>query len=584
MLRDKLSLVPTNPGCYLMKDKDGIIIYVGKAKNLKNRVSSYFNSAHTGKTQKLVREIADFEYIITNTEVESLVLELNLIKKYDPKYNILLKDDKSYPYIGITNEKVPRLLVIRNIRRRKKENYKVFGPYPNVTAARNTVNLLNRMYPLRKCMTYNKKPCLYYHIGECLGYCNNLVSKEKIDDMVTDIIRFLKGDHSLVTKKIKDQIEAYSERLEFEKCKELKELLDYIEVVLNRQKVNLNDGVDRDVFGYSIGHEHISIQVFFLRGGNLVERKSDILPFMASFEEELTRYIVNFYDQHEKPRELLVPEGIDTSLLEEVLQCKVSIPLRGEKKKLLDLAHANAKMSLEKELELQIKSEEERNHTLEELCQLLHLSSVKRIEIFDNSNLFGTFSVSGMVVFTNGMPDKKEYRKYKIVGEFKDDYHIMKEVIYRRYYRVLIEKLEKPNLIIVDGGIIQMNACLDVLKELGLELPVVGLKKDNHHRTAELLYQGTILPIDKYSALFRLLTRMQDEVHRYTIHYHKEIRSKGSLESILDEIPGIGPKRRKQLLKKYKTIIALKGLDLISLEEILPHDVAVRLQEYLKDT
>lgn len=584
-IKQKLSLVPQQPGCYLMKNQAGVVIYVGKAKKLKNRLSSYFRGTHTGKTARLVSEIVDFEYVVVTSETESLILELNLIKKYDPKYNILLRDDKSYPYIELTKEAVPRLTVVRNINRKKNKHNRLYGPYPNVSAARETVNLLNRMYPLRKCRTFNKKPCLYYHIGQCLGYCSYEIDKKVIHDMEQDIIRFLKGDHSLITKKITDEMLKESERLNFEKAKELKELLDYINITLTKQKVEIGDLVDRDIFGYYLEKGYLSIQVFFIRGGKIVERHSHIYPIVDELEEELTRYIAKFYEKSVLlPKEILVPEEVDEKLLESFLGVTVKKPVRGVKYRLITMAKENAKISLDNKFELIQKDEEKTSGANEELKEVLHLATLDRIELFDNSNLFGTYNVSGMVVFKNGVPSKNDYRKFKITLDHNDDYGTMKEVIYRRYFRVLKDDLERPDLIIVDGGIGQMHVAREVLASLGMNIPVVGLKKDDHHATSKLLAFDPIVEIDinKRSNLFYYLERMQDEVHNFTIHYHKQIRSKGSLESILDSIEGIGEKRKKELLKKYHTITKLKSLSKEELSKILPSKTAENLYQFLK--
>ena len=586
MIKEKLSLVPNEPGCYLMKNKDNIIIYVGKAKKLKNRLSSYFHGTHTGKTAKLVSEIADFEYMVVTSETESLILELNLIKKYDPKYNILLRDDKSYPYIELTNESVPRLAIVRNVNRKKKNHNRMYGPYPNVSAARNTVNLLNRIYPLRKCKTFNKKPCLYYHIGECLGYCSNEFDLVKVKEMENEIIKFLKGDDKIVTDKLKKEMELESEKLHYEKAKELKELLDYITITLAKQKVEIQDKIDRDVFGYFVDKGYISIQVFFIRGGKIVERHSKIFPLIDDETETLVEYIAKFYEKDILlPREILVPEIVDSSLLSDFLGINVIVPQKGVKFKIVNMANDNAKIAINEKFELIKKDEERTIDANETLRKILKLDKLDRIEIFDNSNLFGTFNVSGMVVFVNGKPSKNDYRKFKISLDKNDDYGTMKEVIYRRYFRVLKDKLIRPDLIIVDGGIGQINVAREVLNSLNINIPVIGLKKDDKHTTKALLANTPIeeVEIDKKSNLFYLLERMQDEVHNFTINYHKQLRSKGSLESIIDNIEGIGSKRKEELLKKYKTINQLKKLNTEELEKILPKKVSERLYEFLQN-
>lgn len=584
-MKQKLSLVPQKPGCYLMKNKDGVIIYVGKAKKLKNRLSSYFRGTHTGKTARLVSEIADFEYMVVGSETEAFILELNLIKKYDPKYNILLRDDKSYPYIELTEEAVPRLMVVRNINRKKNRHAKLYGPYPNVSAARSVVNLLNRMYPLRKCRTFQKKPCLYYHIGQCLGYCTYQVSKDKIDEMVRDIQRFLKGDHTLITEKIKSEMLAESMKMNYEKAQELKDLLSYIETTLSKQKVEIQDDVDRDIFGYYEEKGYLSIQCFFVRGGKILERHSHIFPIVDEVKEELTRYIAKFYEKNVLlPKEILVPDQVDTKLLESVLGITVHVPIRGVKKNMVLMACDNAKIAMNEKFELIQKDEERTTIANQELQNILGLDRLERIELFDNSNLFGSYNVSGMVVFVDGKPSKNDYRKFKITVDQNDDYGTMREVIYRRYFRVLKDGLSRPDLIIVDGGIGQMHVAREVLTSLGMNIPVVGLKKDDHHATSKLLAFDPIVEIDinKRSNLFYYLERMQDEVHNYTIHYHKQIRSKGALESVLDHVEGIGEKRKKELLKRYRTTTKLKSLSIDELKEILPEKVACNLYEFLQ--
>ena len=581
LIREKLKLLTTEPGCYLMKNNSGNIIYIGKAKNLKRRVSSYFNREHTGKTKALVENIVDFEYIVTESEVESLLLEINLIKKYSPKYNILLKDNKSYPYIEITNEKYPRLIVSRP-RKIKGHKGKLFGPYPNASAARKTVEMLNRVYPFRKCHTMDKKVCLYYHIGQCLGYCEKKIDKEIVNSMISEVTSFLKGNYNDVKNKINELMINSSNNLNFERALEYKEMLEYIDKVLEKQKISLNDNISRDVINYYVKNDYISIQVLHLKDGRINMRDGKIFPIIDSIEDTLSYFIISFYEKNDIPKEILVSDKIDTKLISEALNTKVLMPQKGIKKKLLYMAKDNAKITLDEKFELIIRDEKRTFNANETLGEILGISNLQRIETFDNAHLFGTYTVSGMVVFTNGKPDKKEYRKYKINSESKDDYHTMKEVIYRRYYRVLYDNLPKPDLIIVDGGIIQINAAKEILDSLYLDIPVAGLKKNNKHRTTALIYNEKEFEIDTSSDVFHLLTRIQDEVHRFTINYHKDIRSKGSLSSILDNVPGIGDKRKKELLKNYKTITKLKNLNVSELEKHLPKDVANNLYNYLK--
>ncbi len=580
MVLEKLKLVPHKPGCYLMKNKDGVIIYVGKAKDLKNRLNSYFHSSHTGKTARLVSEIADFDYIVVSSETESLILEINLIKKHDPKFNILLRDDKSYPYIELTEEKVPRLLIVRNVHKKRKKT-RLFGPYPNVYAARKVVNLLNRLYPLRKCQTYQKRPCLYYHIGQCLGYCANNVSKEKIGEMEKDIVSFLKGNNEIVTDKLKIEIQKESDALHFEKALELKNLLDDINVILVKQKIEVNDNIDRDIFGYYSDENYLSVFVFFVRGSRIAGHHHQIIPLIDDEGEELTRYIAKFYDKALIPKEVLVPSITDSNLLSDYFKVKVKIPEKGVKKKLVDMASDNAKKQLEDEYELVIKNEEKTIKANEELKKTLGLDKLDRIELFDNAHLFGTYNVSGMVVFIDGSPAKNEYRKFKISVDKNDDYGTMREVIYRRYFRVLKDNLVRPDLIIVDGGMGQMNVAKEVLDSLGMNINLVGLKKDDKHSTNALVTFDGEIPIEKRSNLFHYLERMQDEVHNFTINYHRQIRSKGLYASILDDIPGIGKQRKHDLLKKYKTVQNMKKQSVEELSSILPLNVAIELKDIL---
>ena len=582
MVIDKLKLVPHKPGCYLMKNKDGVIIYVGKAKDLRNRLNSYFHSSHTGKTARLVSEIADFDYIVVSSETESLILEINLIKKHDPKYNILLRDDKSYPYIELTEEKVPRLLIVRNVHRKKKKT-RLFGPYPNVYAARKVVNLLNRLYPLRKCRTYQKRPCLYFHIGQCLGYCANNVPKEKIEAMEKDIVSFLKGNNEIVTDKLKAEIKKESEALHFEKALELKNLLDDINVILVKQKIEVHDNVDRDIFGYYSDGNYLSVFVFFVRGSKIAGHHHQIIPLIDDEGEELTRYIAKFYDKALIPKEILVPNIADGELLSDYFKVKVKIPEKGVKKKLVNMASDNAKKQLEDEYELVIKNEEKTVKANEELKEVLGLDKLDRIELFDNAHLFGTYNVSGMVVFIDGSPAKNEYRKFKISVDKNDDYGTMREVVYRRYFRVLKDNLVRPDLIIVDGGIGQMNVAKEVLDSLGMNINLVGLKKDDKHSNNALVTFDGEIPVEKRSNLFHYLERMQDEVHNFTINYHKQIRSKGLYASILDDIPGIGKERKKELLKKYKTVENMRKQSVEELESVLPSKVARELKDILEN-
>ena len=583
MFKEELSLVPHLPGCYLMKNKDNIVIYVGKSKNLKNRLSSYFQREHTGKTMMLVREIDHFEYIVTNTEMESLLLEINLIKKYNPKYNILYRDDKSYPYIELTSDKVPTLRIIRRINVKKVKN-NLFGPYPNIGAARKVVEILNRIYPLRKCKTYEKRECLYYHIGQCLGYCTHEVDENKIKEMKSEIISFLNGNTKVLTDRITEKMKISSDNLDYEKALEYKELLNYINITTEKQKVDLDNSVNIDVASYYTKDNYISIQILFIRGGKLLDRNRNIFPMIDTEEEEFSRYLSEFYNKNvSMPKEVLVPDNLNKEVFEEVFKIKFMTPIKGEKKKILDLAYDNARIYYEEQMTYIKRDEDKITNALEELKDKLKLDSVDRIELFDNSNLFGTFNVSGMVVFVDCKPSKNDYRKFKITNDKNDDYGTMREVIYRRYFRVLKDGLVKPSLVIGDGGLGQINVAREVINELGLDIPVCGLKKDDKHATNVLLGFDPVveIPIDKRSDLFLLLTKMQTEVHNFTISYHKQIRSKGALSTVLDNIEGIGEVRKNKLLKKYKTISKMKEASLEELEEILPKDTAITFKEFL---
>lgn len=582
--KEKLALVPTKPGSYQMKNKDGIIIYVGKAKNLQRRLRSYFTRTVTGKTKLLVDDIADFEYIVTSSELESLILEITLIKKYNPKYNILLKDDKSYPYIELTKEKYPKLKVVRNVKRKKDKNF-LFGPYPNVYAARRTVSMINRLYPLRKCDKLKKDLCLYYHINECLGYCKYNIDEETISNMTKEIVSFLRGDYKHIEEKIIKEMNIASEKLNYEKALELKEMLDDIKITLNKQKIDLNNNYNFDLINYYKDKNYLSIQIFFVRNGLLVGRHEDIVQTLDNVEEDIIEYIIKFYDKNNiLPNKILICDDVYKELLEKYLNIEVFVPKKGKLKSLIDLAMENAKQKLESEEETLSKNDEARKKAIDELKELLHLEKVSRMESFDNSHLFGTFYVGGMVVFDDFLPLKDEYRKYKISTDVRDDTKAMKEVLYRRYYKVLMGNLEKPDLIVLDGGRAQIKICKEIINGLGLNIPIVGLVKDKKHRTSQIMNQDyEILPVSKESNLFLFFTRIQDEVHRYAISYHRNIKSKGALSSLLDLVPGIGEVKRKELLKKFGSLKKIKEASLEELEQVLNKEVARNLFSYLKN-
>ena len=581
--KEKLALVPTKPGSYQMKNKDGVIIYVGKAKNLQRRLRSYFTRTLTGKTKLLVDEIEDFEYIVTSSELESLILEITLIKKYDPKYNILLRDDKSYPYIELTNEMYPTLKVVRNVKRKKNKNH-LYGPYPNVSAARKTVNIVNRLYPLRKCDKMKKELCLYYHIHECLGYCKKKIDKDIIDEMKKEIISFLKGDASIVTEKIEKEMTIASDSMNYERALELKNMLSDINTTLRKQKIDLNKNYNFDLVNYYYENNYLSIEIFFIREGLLFGRHNEIISSLGDISSEVTEYLIKFYDKGIIPHELLVPNEIEKELLEDYFKVKVTSPQKGKLKNLLDLGYENAKEQLELQEETLKKDDNERRKALEELKNLLGLKELRRMESFDNSHLFGTFYVGGMVVFDDFLPNKDLYRKYKISTEVKDDLNAMKEVIYRRYFKTLMNEMYTPDLIVMDGGKLQVSACKEVLDSLGLKIPIIGLVKDKKHKTNQIINENyDILEVDKDSKLFLFLTRIQEEVHRYAITYHRNIKSKGALSSILDVVPGIGEVRKKELLKKFGSLKKIKEAPMEDLATIVGTDIAKNLKKHLEE-
>ncbi|HLT55692.1 MAG TPA: excinuclease ABC subunit UvrC [Bacillota bacterium] len=585
IIQEKLAILPAQPGCYLMKDKHGTVIYVGKSKALRNRVRSYFTGAHDKKTQRLVQEIADFEYMVTSSEAEALILEMNLIKKYDPKYNVMLKDDKSYPYLKITTERHPRLLITRKV---KKDKGKYFGPYPNVLAAKETKKLLDRLYPLRKCNNPPGRPCLYYHMNQCLACSETPPSKEEYQAIVQEITSFLQGGYKEIKKTLEKKMYEASEEMNFERAKELRDQIQHIEAVMERQKMTLNDEVDRDIFGYSYDKGWMCVQVFFVRQGKLIERDVSIFPFFDDADEAFLSFIGAFYlhKQHIKPKQILVPIGTNVDLIKELLHVDVHTPFRGRKKDLVELAMKNAKIALEEKFHLIERDEERTILAVEKLGEAMNIETPHRIEAFDNSNIQGTDPVSAMVVFIDGKPSKKDYRKYKIrLVEGPDDYETMREVIRRRYTRVLKENLPLPDLIVVDGGKGQMNAALDVLEnELNLDIPVCGLAKDDRHRTSELLYGNPPqpVPLARNSQEFYLVQRIQDEVHRFAISFHRQLRGKHAFQSELDKIPGVGEKRRKLLFTHFQSIEEIKKASVENITKLgIPKNVAENIIEHL---
>lgn len=586
-IKNKLSLLPDQPGCYLMKDRQGTVIYVGKAKILKNRVRSYFTGSHDGKTLRLVGEIEDFEYIVTSSNIEALLLEINLIKKHDPKYNVMLKDDKTYPFIKLTAERHPRLITTRQV---KKDKGKYFGPYPNVQAANETKKLLDRIYPLRKCSTLPDRVCLYYHLGQCLAPCVQDVSETTYKELVDEITRFLNGGYKEIKKDLSEKMTAAAEELDFERAKDFRDKIIHIEATMEKQKITMTDFTDRDVFGYAVDKGWMCVQVFFVRQGKLIERDVSLFPIYNEPEEEILTFLGQFYTKanHFKPKEILISEKMDADILEQLLEVKVIKPQRGSKKELVKLAEKNASIALKEKFSLIEKDEDRTIKAVENLGTALGIYTPHRIETFDNSNIQGTNPVSAMVVFIDGKPEKREYRKYKIkTVQGPDDYESMREVVRRRYTRVLQENLPLPDLIIIDGGKGHIESVRDVLEnELGLDIPLAGLAKDDKHRTSQLLYGNPleVIPLGRTSQEFYLLQRIQDEVHRFAITFHRQIRGKGLFQSLLDEIEGIGEKRKKALLKHFGSVKKMKEANLEDFTAIgIPVSVANDLMKKLQE-
>lgn len=643
-IRNKLALLPDLPGCYLMKNQEGTIIYVGKAKVLKNRVRSYFTGSHNGKTQRLVANIVDFEYIVTSSNMEALILECNLIKKHMPRYNVLLKDDKTFPYLKITNEAHPRLEVTRRV---LKDKAKYFGPYPNSYAAQQTKKLLDRMYPLRKCGVMPKEVCLYYHMGQCLAPCEKEVPKSAYEEIIQNISSFLGGGHDAVRKDLQKKMQEAAEELYFERAKELRDQIQHIDAVMEKQKINTADTKDRDVFGYAVDKGWMCVQILYMRQGKMIQRHSSAFPFYGEAYSDFMSYVTQYYsDNPALPQEILLPDMASAGMLppeadsapgqgssgladglmpsgqalmaalgaedaseasvqtgetviagealaaplaaaetpqeqseqeaaegtvdaaggaaalQEWLGIKVLVPQRGLKKQMIGMACQNSRVALNEKFRLIERDEERTSGAASSLGQSLGLDSLNRIEAFDNSNIQGANPVSAMVVFIDGKPARKEYRKYKVrTVQGPDDYETMREVIRRRYERVLKENLPQPDLIVVDGGKGQISSAIDILRnELGLFIPVCGLVKDDKHRTAQLLVGDSAEPVSlaRDSQEFYLLQRIQDEVHRFAITFHREQRGKSMVTSKLDSIPGIGDKRRKLLLKHFGSLKKIK--------------------------
>lgn len=585
LIKSKLELLPTSPGCYIHKDKNGTIIYVGKAKNLRNRVRSYFRGSHDTKTEALVSEIVDFEFIVTESNIEALLLEINLIKENKPKYNIMLKDDKSYPFIKITNERYPRLIITRQV---KKDGGLYFGPYPDVGAANEIKRLLDRIFPFRKCTNPPSKVCFYYHIGQCVAHTICKKDEAYFKAMAQEVSDFLKGQDDKIIDDLKEKMNVAAQSMEFERAAEYRDLIQAIGTLRTKQRVMAKDLQNRDVFGYYVDKGWMCVQVFFVRQGKLIERDVNLFPYYNDPDEDFLTYVGQFYQEksHLVPNEVLIPKDIDEEAVKALVDTKILKPQRGEKKQLVNLAIKNARVSLEQKFNLLEKSVEKTQGAIENLGRLLQIPTPVRIESFDNSNIMGTSPVSAMVVFVNGKPSKKDYRKYKIktvVGS--DDYASMREVIRRRYGRVQREALTPPDLIVIDGGQGQVNIAKQVIQEeLGLDIPIAGLQKNDKHQTHELLFGDPleVVELSRNSQEFFLLQRIQDEVHRFAITFHRQLRSKNSFSSQLDGIEGLGPKRKQNLMKYFKSLTKIKEASVDEIVAVgIPRAVAEAVHQHL---
>ncbi|MDO7803079.1 excinuclease ABC subunit UvrC [Pediococcus acidilactici] len=581
-IEHKLALLPDKPGCYQMKNLNSQIIYVGKAKNLKNRVRSYFKSSHEGKTAKLVSEIADFDYIVTASDKEAFLLEITLIKKYQPYYNIKLKKGTGYPYIKITNEKDPRMQIVSNVRR---DGGYYFGPYPNVYAAEETLHFLEKVYPLRRCNGYQGRPCLYYHMGQCLGACFKEVPKEEYDQQIAKIKSFLRGNVAKVKKSLQAKMQQASEAMEFERAAEIRDQIHYIEVTVEKQRIISNDRTPRDLFNFYLDKGWLSIQIFFIRQSRLMKREKRLFPIASDAADEFSSFILQFYNNKNKvlPNEILVPEGLDNQIISEILGVPVRTPKRGEKRDLMNLARKNAQITLEEKFRLLELDESKTVGAMKEITDALGIPEGHRIEAFDHSHIQGADLVSAMVVFTDGKPDKKMYRKFKLnTVDHADEAASTREVIRRRYVRLLKEHQSLPDLILMDGGDVQLNAARDVLvNELSLHIPVAGMVKNDKHKTADLIFgdQDQRVQLDPKSQGFYLVQRIQDEVHRFAITFHRQMHAKNSLSSQLDSINGVGPKTRNKLLREFGSLNKIRDA---KIEEIEALGISAKVAKTIK--
>lgn len=582
-IKAKLQNLPHAPGSYQMKDAKGEIIYVGKAKDLHNRVNSYFTGVHNFKTTKLVQNIEDFDFIVTASEKEALVLEINLIKKNRPKYNIQFMDDSSYPYIKMTREKYPRLMIARDMKKDRKARY--FGPFPDASAARTTLKLLQSMYPFRRCNNVGDRVCLYYHIGQCLGPCQYEIQPEVYEQMADQITKFLNGDTKQMEKQLQEKMMQAAEELQFEKAQQYKETLESIHRVAGeRQNIEKVNEKDIDVFTWYADRGYLAIAGMLVRNGIILNKEYRLKPLYGEGQEEFQSFLIQYYEDHPYPKELVLPEGMDVAMLSQILSVNMTIPQKGYRKKLMDMAVENARTQLQLKFSVVEKQDTIRMESVNALSQIAG-KPMNRVELFDNSHIQGAFPVSACVVYEDGEPVKKDYRLYRL-HTGNSDVDSMKEVIYRRYFRLLNDGGTMPDGILVDGGRTQIDAANEIITALDLQddITVMGLVKNDKHNTDGLMdTDGNIVEIDRNSGLFFLLTRMQDEVHRAAISYHRKLRSKAQTKSILDEIEGVGPKRKKELLKVFGGITKLRQASVEEIAKVVPQQVAENIWRVLHE-
>lgn len=579
-LKEKISLMPDSPGCYIYKDIDGNVLYVGKAKRLKTRVNQYFDRVYFNKTANLVKQIHDLEFVMTLSEKEALVLEINLIKQYMPPFNVIFMDDKHYPYIAISKETYPKLSIKRDAKSKKHKHY---GPFPDSKAAYNVLNLLNRIYPLRKCNKIPKSSCLYYHMNQCLAPCINKLDDNIYDNYVRNIDKFFKGYSNELIKELTNQMYEASETLNYEKALECKNLIDGIKAVTTKQIIEFDDKVSRDVLGFYIKDGFLSISILMYRNGYLNAKINEVIDYIGEINELIETFLMQFYETHDIAKEIYISEDISINILKETLNINIVNPKASSGQELILMAIENAKKSLEaKFIELASKDED----IFVELGSYVGLSRVSTIEMCDMSHISGDSAVGAVIVFQNGYPMKNKYRKFNIKQDNKkDDLASTYEVIYRRFYNLIKDGLSFSDMLIVDGGINQMNVAINALNDLGIySVKVCGLAKDDHHRTRAFINDKfEEIPLEKGSKLFLFLMKLQDEVHRFAITFFKNKKAKSMISSILDEVEGLGPTRKKRLLTIYHSIDEMKKASVEQLSQILPKNVAINLLKTLHE-